>query len=998
MTVALPRWLRGLPALLLCIFLASSIQAQERVITGKITDSKDGTPIIGATVTVKGSTRGVSTDAEGNFRLAGVAADARTLVISSVGFTSKEVAITGDMISVTLESSDAALNEVVVVGYGTARKKDLTGSVAQVKEKDFNQGIMNAPDQLIQGKVAGVQVLNNSGQPGGQTSVRIRGNASVRAGGQPLYVVDGVPLDGRSARPGLDARGLGASPDANPLNFLNPTDIASMEVLKDASATAIYGSRGANGVVLITTKRGKSGAPKIDIGTQVGFSEILKKLEVLSASEYRDALNTYGITGNDWGGNVDAMDAVTRKGVFQNYNVSASGGNENARLRFSMGYYDQEGIIIKSGMKKYTANLNGNFKFLESKKLGLDINVITSQVVEEIAPVATNSGFEGSLIGQALQWNPTRPLRNPDGSLNIKGGGFPNANINPLAAAEAYNDNSKTTNVLASVSPYFKFNNNFEYRMLLSLNYGTGVRRTEIARWINIPGVENLGWANVQNNELTTQQVTHTLNYNKQVSDALYLAGTVGYEYMKFGNRGFGAGAEGFTSSAIPYTNYLQGSNSANRGMGSFADPSSELQSFFGRVNVNLLDKYLLTATFRADGSNKFGTNNRYGYFPSLAAAWNITNEDFMKGSSVFNNLKLRVGWGITGNQEFPAGAAQNRYAYTGANGVFRLINVANPDLKWEKSETVNFGVDYSIAKGRLDGSVEYFIKKTSNLLFNFQATDPAPDSRIWKNLPGEVLNSGLEFTLNLLAIDKKDFQWNIGVFASFLKNEMRNYSGPIVLTGAISGQGLTGAFAQRMVNGEPLNSFFMGRFIEIDKEGQAVFEGGDPSSNANRFLVGDPNPTTLLGFSTTLAYKKLSLNMNMNGAFGHDIYNNTTQATLAIGNLNNNRNLARTVYNKNLLEDPANSQPVSTRYLEKGDYFKMANMTLSYFVGDIGKNFKGVNVFLTGQNLFILTNYSGFDPEVNTPKPIDGVPSFGIEYTPYPAARSYMIGLSVSL
>ncbi len=998
MTVALPRWVRGLSILLLCMFLGSSIQAQERVITGKITDSKEGTPIIGATVTVKGTTIATSTEPDGTFRLGGVPADAKTLVITSVGFATREVAITGSEISVALTSSDAALSEVVVVGYGTARKKDLTGSVAQVKEKDFNQGIINAPDQLIQGKVAGVQVLNNSGQPGGQTSVRIRGNSSVRAGGQPLYVVDGVPLDGRSARPGLDARGLGASPDANPLNFLNPADIASMDVLKDASATAIYGSRGANGVVLITTKRGKSGAPKIDVGTQVGFSEILKKLEVLSASEYRDALSTYNISGSDWGGNVDAMDAITRKGLFQNYNVSASGGNENARLRLSMGYYDQEGIIIKSGMKKYTANLNGNFKFLESKKLGLDINVITSQVVEDIAPVATNSGFEGSLIGQALQWNPTRPLRNPDGSLNIKGGGFPNANINPLAASEAYSDNSKTTNVLASVSPYFKFNDHLEYRMLMSLNYGTGVRRTEIARWINIPGVENLGWGNVQNNELTTQQITHTLNYNKQLTDALYFSGTLGYEYIKFQNKGFGAGAEGFTSSAIPYTNYLQGSNQANRGIGSFADPSSELQSFFGRVNVNWLDKYLLTATFRADGSNKFGSNNRYGYFPSLAAAWNISNEEFMKGSTFFDNLKLRVGWGVVGNQEFPAGAAQDRYAYTGANGAFALINVANPDLRWERSETFNFGLDYSVMKGRLSGSVEYFIKNTTDLLFNFEAKPPAPASRYWVNLPGEVINSGLEFTLNWAAIEKKDFQWNVGIFASFLKNELKNYDGPAVLTGAINGQGLTGAFAQRMANGQPLNAFFMGRFLGIDRDGAAQFEGGDPNNNANRFFVGNPNPTTLLGFSTTLAYKKLSLNMNMNGAFGHDIYNNTTQATLAIGNLNNNRNIAKTVFNTNLLESTANSQPVSTRYLEKGDYFKMANMTLSYFIGDIGKNFKGVNVYLTGQNLFILTNYSGFDPEVNTPKPVDGVPSFGIEYTPYPSARTYMIGLSVSL
>ncbi|GAO45054.1 SusC/RagA family TonB-linked outer membrane protein [Flavihumibacter petaseus] len=1002
MIAALPRWVRGLSALLLLLLLCSAIQAQDqRVISGKITDQKDGSPIVGATVTVKGSTQGVSTGADGTFKIS-VPASAKTLVISSIGFGSTEQSIsaTTSDLAVALTASNSNLNEVVVVGYGTARKKDLTGSVATVKEKDFNQGIMSAPDQLIQGKIAGVQILNNSGQPGGATTVRIRGTATIRAGGGPLYVVDGVPLDGRSARPGLNSPGLGNTPDANPLNFINPQDIASMDVLKDASATAIYGSRGANGVVLITTKRGTSGAPKLDVTTNFGFSQMLKQLDVLDGDQYRAALKDYGLykkDTNDYGGNVDAMDAITRSGFFQNYTAGISGGNENARLRASIGYYDQDGIVQKTDMKKYTASLNGNFKFLENKRLGLDINILTSQTVEHVAPISNDAGFEGSLIGMALQWNPTRPLRNPDGSLNIRKAPFPETNYNPLAMSEAYEDRARTTNILASLSPYFKITNDLEYRFLVSINYGLGNRKAQMANWMNLQGNLDRGWAGILDNEMTTKQLTHTLNYNKQLNKSLYLGATLGYEYMKFDYNGHYQTARDFPSNSLPYWDYMGGSSVASRDMGSFIDPTAELQSFFGRVNLNFKDRFLLTGTMRADGSNKFGKNNRYGYFPSAAFAWNITNEDFMKSSSVVNNLKLRVGYGVTGNQDFPSGASQARYVYTGP-GTVRQIQLANPNLKWETSTTLNFGVDYSLFKSRLYGSVEYFIKKTDDLLINSKAVDPAPGYLGWSNIPGTVTNSGLEVTINSEIISKDDMTWTVGVFASFLKNEMNDYFGPPIYTGAITGQGLTGATSQKLENGQPINAFYMGKFLGIDKNGNAQFEGGDPNNVANKYFVGDPNPKTLLGFSTTFAYKKFSATANMNGAFGQEVYNNTTQAVLTINNLATNKNVASSVYVPSLHEVTNAPQPVSTRYLEKGDYFKMANLTFSYQLGKISKYVRNSSVYITGQNLFVITKYTGFDPEVNTPKPVDGVPSFGIEYTPYPSARVFMVGLNLSL
>lgn len=992
--------LQGVSLLLSFLLLSMAIQAQDRTITGKVTDAKSGNAIAGASVVAKGTNAGTSTNIQGEFSL--VVGNATKLVITSVGFNSQEVDIAGKTsVTVVLETSINDLNEIIVVGYGTARKKDLTGAVSSVKAKDFNQGIQISADQLIQGKVAGVQIVNNSGQPGGATSVRIRGNASIRTGNQPLYVVDGVPLDGRSARPGAVDAGFGASPDGNPLNYINPNDIASIDVLKDASATAIYGSRGANGVVLITTKRGQSGAARVEVSSSFGVSSVLKKLEVLDAATYRKALSDYSVTGTgvDGGSSVDAFDEITRQGIYQNYNVSISGGSDNARMRSSFGYLNQEGIVRKSGLKRYTANLSGALKFLDSKKLGLDFNIIASQTDEQIAPISNNAGSQGSLIGMALQWNPTKALRNPDGTFFQ----FPTPSIgigdqdkNPLALSEYYDDQAKTTNVLASLSPYYKFSNDLEYRMTLSLNYGSGVRRSQVSSLMNLQDIYGRGFAFLTNSELTTQQLTHVLNYNKELNKNLTFGATLGYEFMRFKNKGFGISGRDFTSNSIPYTNYFQGSTVTSLRPFSYADPITDLQSYFVRANINFKDKYLLTASFRADGSSKFGENNKYGYFPSFAAAWVMSNEDFLAGNSFIKNLKLRAGWGLTGNQEFPAGAAQERYRYFGP-GDIRLDNIANPDLKWETSTQLNIGVDFAVWNNRLSGSIDYFNKDTKDLLFNFDAIPPAPAAKYWSNIDGNVINSGLEVALNAAVVAKQDLSVNVGMNAAFLKNKLTNYTGAPFLTGEISGQGLTGARAQQFVNNQPVNVFYLGHFLGLDKNtGEALYEGGD--ANANRFYAGSPNPTTLLGLTANATYKKWSLSANMNGAFGHMVYNNTVQASLAVGNIAANRNLASSVYTPGALENKANAQPVSDRYLEKGNYLKMANMTLSYNVGQLGKSFRNVNVYVTGQNLFVITNYTGFDPEVNTPKPVDNVPSFGIEHTPYPSARSVIFGLNISL
>ncbi len=996
--------LSALLSVLLVLVLQTAI-AQDKTVTGKVTDSKDGSPVVGASVQPKGTKTGTSTRADGTFSIA-VGPTITTLVISSVGYETQEVSIDGkssvDVLLIVSVGSN--LNEVVVTGYGTARKKDLTGSVGSLKEKDFNKGVYTSADQLIQGKLSGVQVVNNSGQPGGATTVKIRGNSAVTGSGQPLYVVDGVPLDGRSPRPGLGDIGLGGSnPGNNPLNFINPADIASIDVLKDASATAIYGSRAAYGVVLITTKKGRAGEPRIEISSSVGFSKLLNKIEVLNAAQFREALSYYGVSNsNDKGSNVDAMDAILRTGLVQNYNVGVSGGNENAKYRFSFGVLDQEGIVRKTGIKKYTANISGNFKFLESKKLGLDINITPSQYMEEVAPISNDAGSRGSLIGNALQWNPTENLiikkANGQDSLNVVVGGDL---LNPLAVSEAITDRSRITTILASISPYFKITRDLEYRFLYSINYGVGLRGTTVKPFINFSDVYGKGRVRLAQSQLSTQQITHTVTYNKQITSSLGLNAVAGFEYLKFKNKGYdlaGYGqtgvAGGFGDFGLEYEDYIQFTDPTNRTFGSYSDPTNELQSYFIRTSFNYRDKYLLTGTFRADGSTKFGENNKYGYFPSFAVAWNITKEDFFHVDKI-NSLKLRAGWGKTGNQEFPSGSAQLRYSFSGnGSGSFNAANNANPDLKWQSDRQFNVGFDMSLLNNRISVTVDYFNKRTTDLLFPSEPPQPAAPGGVikWVNLDGNIDNKGVEAAVNANVINKRDFAWDVGVNATFITNEVSGLSSSIN-TGALNGQGITGTTVQVIRNGLPINAFFTRRFEGFDKStGLAIYtDGGDVL-----YYVGNPNPKMLLGISTTLKYKKFTLSANMNGAFGHDVYNNTLNSVINVGSINNGKNIALSVLRDPVKESFANPLTASSRFLEKGNYMKMANATLSYSFGDIGKYIKGLTIYVTGQNLFVLTDFSGFDPEVNVDKSVNGVPSVGIEYIPYPSARTISFGLNV--
>ena len=987
-------------SLMLLALLGFTAFAVAQTVTGTVTDAK-GEPLSGISVVVKGSTKGTSTNAQGVYSLA--VPSGSILEFSGTGYANQGLKVfDGANNNVVLQTVIGNLNEVVVIGYGTLRKKDLTGSVASLQEKNFNKGTYTSADQLIQGKIAGVQMINNSGAPGGASTVKIRGASAVTGSGQPLYVVDGVPLDGRSPRPGIGDIGIGGSnPGNNALNFINPADIASIDVLKDASATAIYGSRAAYGVILITTKRGKSGEPRIELSASLGTSKIANRIKVLDASQFRQALTYYGLgNSNDKGSSVNALDAITRTAMTQSYNLSLSGGNENAKYRFSLGVLNQDGIVKKTGIKKYTANISANFKFLESKKLGVDVNIIPSQYREEIAPISNDAGSRGSLIGNALQWNPTENLiikkANGQDSLNVLVGGDL---LNPLAVQEAITDKSKVTTILASISPYYRFNKDLEYRMLYSVNYGVGLRGTTVKPFINFNDTYGKGRVRLAQSELTTEQITHTLSYNKQITKSLNLNALAGFEYIKYGSKGydlggFGQNGSGLGDFGLDYADYIQYTDPTNRSIGSYSDPTNELQSYFVRVGGNYKDKYLLTGTFRADGSTKFGKNNKYGYFPSFAGAWNISKEDFFKFDFI-NSLKLRAGWGKTGNSEFPSGSAQLRYSFPNGTPSLNAANNANVNLKWQSDRQYNVGLDATILNNRVAITMDYFNKKTTDLLFPSEPAQPAaPGGAIkWVNLDGNIVNKGFEVAVNANVFNKKewDFSWDLGVNATFVQNTVAGLSSQIN-TGALNGQGITGTTVEVIRNGLPINSFYTKQFLGFGSDGFANYA----DNGYTLFYVGNPNPKMVLGISTTLRWKKLSLVANMNGAFGHMIYNNTLNSVINVGSISNGKNIALSVFQNPVKESFANPLSASSRFLEKGDYIKMTNMTISYAVGDIHKVVKGLNLFITGQNLFTITKFSGFDPEVNVDKNINGVPSTGIEYIPYPTARVFTFGFNV--
>ena len=984
--------------ILLCVLLTQTAFSQTKTISGKVTDDK-GAAVQGATVTVKGTKVGASTAADGSFTLA-APATATTLVISSVGFSSQDVAIAGQSsLSVSLVPTQANLNEVVVIGYGTARRKDLTGAVASVQAKDFNQGTIASPDQLLQNKTPGVEVSTSSGQPGGGTTIKIRGNTSILSGvAQPLIVVDGVPLDGRDATPamnlGSNSLPFGTTPNSNPLLYINPYDIQSIDVLKDASSAAIYGSRGANGVLVITTKKASSGQTKIDfnmsIGDNVGY---MKTDDILSASQFRSKLSTYNLTsaGYDSGGSVNALKAIAQhKPLIQTYNLSLSGGNDNGKFRASFLASANPGIIKTTGLDKYLGTFGGTYKIFD-KRVTLDFNLIAGHVQLNQTLVTNTAGAGGNLMEWVLNWNPTVPFYNSDGSYKPLALNTPN----PLAALRAFSDQANVNTVLANISATVRIIKGLDYKILYAINDGTGTRYTNFAGWMpGVNGISTKGLGAIGNSALTSQTFTHTLNYHADLTSNLRLDAVAGYEYwttnyrdITYLNTGFDINNTLGTITGIKNTDQMVDASSQAITPSNPSDPTVAIQSYFGRVNLNWADKYYLTGTIRDDGSSKFGANNHYGTFPSVGARWVISNEDFLKSSQIINTLALRGSWGITGSQDFPAGASQAQFAFT-QNGAIAQTNVPNPNLKWQKTNAIDIGLDYGFLGGRIYGSFDYYHKNTSQIVDQTNAIQPAPSGTEFINLNANLINKGFEFVLGGSIVSNRDFSWDAAFNISYNKGKLTNFNYAPILTGQISGNGLSGTTAEVITNNQPLDVFYMPHFLGYTK-------GGLDSVTSSNEYVGDPNPHILYGFSSTLKYKHLSLIMNFGGAGGYKIFNNTQLAITNIGLFSKGQNVTQHAFAPG--ESTANGTTISDKYLESGNFLKLRNLTLKYDVGNIASYFKNVSVFVSGTNLFVVTKFTGFDPEVNIDKSNNGYASRSMEYLPYPTPRIITVGFNTS-
>ena len=998
----LKRLLRGVGITTLFLSLSSSIFAQKTV-TGKVSDSKDGSPLAGVSVLAKGTGTGTQTKADGTFSLT-VPANANALVISSVGYATQEVNIAGQTsVDVLLVTSGANLNEIVVIGYGTARRRDVTGSISTVSAKDFNKGVVTSPDQLLQNKVPGLEITQNSGQPGAATTVKIRGNNSIRGGNNPIYVVDGVILDGRSARPNVGLGAFGPTPDANPLIYINPNDIASIDVLKDASSSAIYGSRGANGVIVITTKKGSSGPTKLDFATSFGvFAGYMKKYEILDAGQFRSALSKYSVPNAstlDGGQSIDAQKEATQNKLSQSYSVAFSGGNETGKFRASFLGSRTQGFIKKTSLDRYLGNFGGQYKFLD-KKLSIDFDVIAGHTTENIGAVVNQVGSQGDLISSILQWNPTKPFKDPSTGFYV----FPaNGSGNPLALIAGVSDVANVNTYLGNVSAAYKILSGLEYKFQYAINHSTGYRNTNEYGWLQgYSGLSGQGVGAISHAVLTSQTFTHTLNYIADLTTNLNLNATAGFEYWKsdYSNNSFSA--VGFNTNLtqdniinIPYTAILQDGKTQNP-PSTFVDPTTSLQSYFVRAILNYSDKYFLTGTFRADGSTRFGKNNRYGYFPSVAGKWLISNEDFMKNGGVFSSLALRASWGRTGNQEFPSGASQEQFGFSAYNTAGQ-VNVANPDLKWETTTSYDIGLDYSLLKGRIYGAFDYYDKTTTDILFQSIAIQPAPATSYWINIPGHLKNTGFEFAVGATVIQKTDFSLDVSFNIANNKNKLTDFFAPgtktplAIVTGTIDGQGVSGSLGQIITNDQPANEFYLKPFKGFDANGNQIIGG-----NSEIVFAGDPNPHTIYGGSATLGFRKLTLTLNAGGAGGYLIYNNTRTSVTNISGISQGRNIDQAAFNS--AEKPSSGVAPSTRFLEKGDYFKLRNASLNYNVGNIGRYVKGLNVFVSGNNLFVITKFTGFDPEVNIDKNNGGYPSRSIEYIPYPTPRMISFGLNFSL
>lgn len=961
-----------------------------QTVTGTVKDASNNAPLGGATVSLKGSNQSTDTDAQGAFTIT-VPDNNSVLVVSFVGYVSQEVRVGNNtQLSISLQPTSSDLAQVVVVGYGTQNKRDVTGSVKSVRSEAFNKGIINTPQELLQGKVAGVNVTSASGEPGAILNINVRGPGGVRTGSTPLFVVDGLPLDNSSTGGG------------DPLNFINPQDIEAIDVLKDASATAIYGARGANGVILITTKRGKAGASTLGFSTSLGVSKMANKIPVLSADEFRTEVPKLGGVIDDQGGSTDWQDVVTRTALTQNHNLTLSGGANKLTYYASFGAQLQQGIIKKNELKKYSGRFNATQRFLDDR-LVMEVNLNVANTKNYRPP-------SGSILGDALANNPTYAAYTPDGQPAI----YQNIN-NPLIYLDLDKELTNITRVIGNISPSFTIIKGLVYKLNFGVDQSNGTRDV-VALPNAVPQRDGRleTYNTINKNTLIENYLTYSI-----VKDRHNISALAGHSYQKIFVQGRNTSVNRFPISPVdPFYNPGLGQEltlALNR-PGGFA-LLNELQSYFGRVTYQYNSKYLVTVNFRADGSSKFGSNNKYGYFPSFSLGWKISEEDFLKNSA-FSNLKLRAGWGKTGNQEIPSKITQAYFtSQVSAATSYPLFNtgpypagttyqrLANPDIQWEESEQTNVGLDFGFLNGALNGSIDVFTKKSNNILLEVIPADPVqPAGSFWTNVENMTIeNQGLELDVDYRHKSGTGVTFNIGGNFTYLTNEVKNSPYTVIPSGSAQGSGLTSATINGYVNGQPIGTFYLREFTGFDANGIGIYNDIDKDnviSDKDRISAGTALPKVLYSFYGGAAFKGFDLNINFNGVSGNKIYDNTANSYFYKAKLAKNVNTNRAAI-ADVVESVNNPAPVSTRFLKDGAYLRLNSMSLGYNFNTKGlgidKWVTNLRLSITGQNLFVITDYDGYDPEVNTDRTIAGISSYGIDYLSYPKARSIIFGLNLS-
>lgn len=1006
-----------LKAVVLCtmLFLSHVSYSQNKVVSGKVTDPRDGSGIPGVNVVPKGGTTGTQTGSDGSYQIS-VGSSVTVLVFSAVGFTSQEVSINGrTSIDVILSGSVSSLDEVIVIGYGTRLKKDLTGSVAAITAKDFNKGAITTPEQLIVGKVAGVQIVSNGGAPGSGSTIRIRGGASLNASNDPLIVIDGVPVDNG-----------GISGAANALSLINPNDIESFNILKDASAAAIYGSRASNGVIIITTKKGRSGKPKFNFSTQYSLSTLPKKADVLSPDEFRAYVNSHGTpaqialmgdASTDW------QDEIYGSAGSTDNNLSVSGSLKNLPYRVSLGYMNQDGILRTGNLNRTSASVTLNPKLFKDH-LKIDLNLKGSLSHSRFAD-------EGA-IGNAVRFDPTQSVYtsgkrfgsyyewlDPASTTGLKD----LAPLNPVGLLEQRRDKSDVKRSIGNIQ--FDYKLHFFPDLRVNLNLGYDVSKGEgtivipdsaASSYLRSPDGKHGG---VNNRYLQTKSnllLETYLNYAREIKSINSRVDAIaGYSYQDFLTTNYNGKLDpnGILTTDdgtkwTPYSDYTTDGTLISSPTFRLDEQQNRLISFFGRLNYSFKGKYLLTGTIRRDGSSRFSEDNRWGWFPSGAFAWRIKEEGFLKGSNTISDLKLRLGYGVTGQQDgianydyIPRYAVSNEQAqYQFGSTYYDMYRPAgyNPNLKWEETTTYNVGLDYGFFDNRISGTLDVYLKKTKDLLSIIdQSAGTNFSNKILANI-GNMENRGVEFTINAQPVRNKNLVWDLGFNITYNENEITkltfavdpNFPGN--LTGGIAGG--VGSTIQIHSVGYPKSSFYVYQQI-YNKDGKPIedlFEDRDRDGLVNvddLYRYKSPDPDVFLGAYSNVNWKKWSAGFSLRASFGNYMYNNRFSNTGVQRNIidplgylaNGTRNVLETDFTGN-----GDRYFLSDYYIENASFLRMDNINIGYNAGAIVRKNTNLRIGANVQNVFTITKYKGLDPEVFG----------GIDNNFYPRPRIFVISLNL--